>query len=68
MFLTWLALGGDAPGHTTVSIGPFSLLLPARFARGIERVFIIFFALVNDAIALVAWYATLRALVRRRAP
>lgn len=68
VFLTWLALGGDPPGQTTVSIGPFSLLLPAAVARGFDRVFIIFFALFNDAIAIVAWYATLRALVRRRPP
>ena len=68
VFLTWLALGGDPPGHTTVSIGPFSLLLPAGFARGVDRVVIIFFALLTDAIALVVWYAALRPLVRRRAP
>jgi hypothetical protein len=67
VFLTWLAWTGGEGGRTTISIGPFSLLLPAGFARGVERAVIIFFALLNDAIALVAWYATLRALVRRRA-
>ena len=68
VFLTWLALGGDAPGHTTVSIGPFSLLLPAAVARGFQRAIVVFFALIADAIALFAWYGMLRALVRRRAP
>ena len=68
VLLTWLALGGQARGRTTVSIGPFSLLLPAGLARGFERVMIWLFAALADAIALAAWLYVLRAIVRRRAP
>jgi hypothetical protein len=67
VFLTWLALTGGEGGRTTISIGPFSVLLPAGAARALERVLVGFFALVADALALGAWYAALRALVRRRA-
>ena len=68
LILTWLARTGGEAGRATISIGPFSLLLPSGIARGIERAIIWFFALVLDAIALFAWYQTARWLLRRRAP
>jgi hypothetical protein len=68
IFLTWLAWTGGDGGRATISIGPFSLLLPAAVARGFERVIVVFFALITDALALFVWYAMLRALVRSRAP
>lgn len=68
ILLTWLALGGQARGRTTVSIGPFSLLLPAGLARGFERVMIWFFAALADAIAVLAWFMILKSFVRRPPP
>jgi hypothetical protein len=68
LFLTWLAWTGGDAGRTTVSLGPFSMVLPPGLARGLDRIMIWFFALLMDAIAVAAWYAMLRWLVRRRAP
>lgn len=68
LFLTWLAWTGGDAGRTTVSLGPFSMVLPPGLARGLDRVMIWFFALLMDAIALFAWYRVLRWIVRRRAP
>jgi hypothetical protein len=68
LFLTWLAWTGGDAGQMTISIGPFSMLLPPGLARGLDRIMIWFFALLMDAIAVAAWYAMLRWLVLRRVP
>lgn len=68
VFLTWLAWTGGDSGQTTVSIGPFSMLLPRNIARSIGQVVIWFFAALNDALALFMWFHTLRGLFRRQAP
>jgi hypothetical protein len=66
IFTTWLAWTGGDPGRTTVSIGPFSLLLPRNVARSIGHVMIWFFAALNDALAVFLWFQALRGLLRRR--
>lgn len=68
VFTTWLAWTGGNGGQTTISIGPFSMLLPKDIARSIGRVVIWFFAALNDALALFMWFHALRGLLRRRAP
>ena len=68
VFTTWLAWTGGDGGQTTVSIGPFSMLLPKDIARSVGRVLIWFFAALNDALALFMWFYALRGLLRRQAP
>ena len=68
VFMTWLAWTGGEGGQMTVSIGPFSMLLPRNIARSIGHVVIWFFAALNDAIALFVWWYVLRGIIRRRAP
>lgn len=68
ILVTWLAWTGGGGGRTTVLIGPFSLLLPAGAARGVEPALRWFFAALTDAFAVAVWLHFLRALVRRRLP
>ena len=68
VFMTWLAWTGGDGGQMTVSIGPFSMLLPKNIQRSMGHVVLWFFAALNDALALFMWVYTLRGLFRRRAP
>ena len=68
VFTTWLAWTGGAGGQTTISIGPFSMLLPKNIARSIGHVVLWFFAALNGALALFMWFRTLRGLFRRQTP
>jgi len=68
VFMTWLAWTGGDGGQMTVSIGPFSMLLPKNIQRSMGHVVLWFFAALNDALAVFMCVYTLRGLFRRRAP
>ena len=68
LLMTWPALTGGGSGRSFVSSGTGSFVLSRDATRLIVGAFFWIFALLMDAIALIAWVVALRVLLRRQSP
>jgi len=68
LLMTWQALTGGGSGRSFVSSGAGSFVLSRDATRLIVGAFFWIFALLMDAIALIAWVVALRVLLRRQSP
>ena len=68
LLMTWQALTGGGAGRSFVSSGTGSFVLSRDATRLIVGAFFWIFALLMDAIALIAWVVALRVLLRRQSP
>ena len=68
LLFTWLALTGGGARRPPASVRPGSLVLGPEAAGVIMRAFFWLFAVLIDAVALVAWLVALRWIVRRPPP